>query len=323
MFIFRVLYGLVITAIFIFYRDTINVTIYNALIYSAIVFLGIFIVDLLASGVRNYKFLSAFISASFFLILGFVITQSFRSVFDNEAIRLVCLFIFIYIGIIIGYKNSKIFENFFGRINIKVSKTKLSASTKLIDTSTLIDGRIANIVESDFMEGSLVIPVFVLKELQNVADSHDHLRRQKGRRGLNVLKRLQEQTHISVEIDNTNFDDIGTVDEKLIEMAKKINAGIMTTDFNLMKVAEIQNIKVLNLNNLAIALRQTILPGEELQITVAKEGKDPSQGVGYLDDGTMVVVEQGRKNIGETLKVEVTSLLQTESGRIIFSRVKQ
>lgn len=323
MFIFRVLYGLVITAIFIFYRDTINVTIYNALIYSAIVFLGIFIVDLLASGVRNYKFLSAFISASFFLILGFVITQSFRSVFDNEAIRLVCLFIFIYIGIIIGYKNSKIFENFFGRINIKVSKTKLSASTKLIDTSTLIDGRIANIVESDFIEGSLVIPVFVLKELQNVADSHDHLRRQKGRRGLNVLKRLQEQTHISVEIDNTNFDDIGTVDEKLIEMAKKINAGIMTTDFNLMKVAEIQNIKVLNLNNLAIALRQTILPGEELQITVAKEGKDPSQGVGYLDDGTMVVVEQGRKNIGETLKVEVTSLLQTESGRIIFSRVKQ
>ncbi len=322
MFLFRILYGLVITSIFIFYRETIQIDIYYALVYSAIVFLGIFIVDILAGGVRNYKFLSSFLSASLFLILGFIITSSFRSVFANEAIRLVCLFIFIYIGIIIGYKNSRIIENFFGRINFKINKNRLVASQKLIDTSILIDGRIVNIVESDFLEGSLVIPVFILKELQNVADSHDHLRRQKGRRGLNVLKRLQEQSRVQIEIDNTNFDDIGTVDEKLIEMAKRLNAGIITTDFNLMKVAEIQNIKVLNLNNLAIALRQTILPGEELSITVAKEGKDPSQGVGYLDDGTMVVVEHGRKNIGETLKVEVTSLLQTESGRIIFSRVK-
>ncbi len=322
MFLFRILYGLVITSIFIFFRETIHIDIYHALIYSAIVFLGIFIVDILAGGVRNYKFLSSFLSASLFLILGFIITSSFRSVFANEAIRLVCLFIFIYIGIIIGYKNSRIIENFFGRINFKINKNRLVASQKLIDTSILIDGRIANIVESDFLEGSLVIPVFILKELQNVADSHDHLRRQKGRRGLNVLKRLQEQSRVPIEIDNTNFEDIGTVDEKLIEMAKRLNAGIITTDFNLMKVAEIQNIKVLNLNNLAIALRQTILPGEELSITVAKEGKDPSQGVGYLDDGTMVVVEHGRKNIGETLKVEVTSLLQTESGRIIFSRVK-
>ena len=222
----------------------------------------------------------------------------------------------------IGYRNSKLVENFFTKINIKVSKPKLTAIPKLVDTSTLIDGRIANIVEADFIEGSLIIPVFILKELQNVADSHDHLRRQKGRRGLSVLKRLQEQKGVHVEIDNTTFDDIGTVDEKLLAMAKKLGAGIMTTDFNLMKVAEIQNIKVLNLNNLAIALRQTILPGEELVITVAKEGKDPSQGVGYIDDGTMVVVEQGRKNIGDTLKVEVTSVLQTESGRIIFSRVK-
>ena len=228
----------------------------------------------------------------------------------------------LYIGIIIGYRNSKLVENFFLKINLKVTKPKTTAMPKLVDTSTLIDGRIANIVEADFIEGSLIIPVFILKELQNVADSHDHLRRQKGRRGLSVLKRLQEQKGVLVEIDNTTFDDIGTVDEKLLAMAKKTGASIMTTDFNLMKVAEIQNIKVLNLNNLAIALRQTILPGEELIITVAKEGKDPSQGVGYLDDGTMVVVEQGRKNIGDTLKVEVTSLLQTESGRIIFSRVK-
>lgn len=320
--LFRVLYGLAIGAIFIFFRDRIGIDIPHAVIYSAIVFLGIILVDLMAGGVKNYKFLSAFMSASLFLILGFVVTQSFRSVFANEAIRLICLFMFIYIGILIGYRNSKLVENFFTKINIKVSKPKLTAIPKLVDTSTLIDGRIANIVEADFIEGSLIIPVFILKELQNVADSHDHLRRQKGRRGLSVLKRLQEQKGVHVEIDNTTFDDIGTVDEKLLAMAKKLGAGIMTTDFNLMKVAEIQNIKVLNLNNLAIALRQTILPGEELVITVAKEGKDPSQGVGYIDDGTMVVVEQGRKNIGDTLKVEVTSVLQTESGRIIFSRVK-
>ena len=192
----------------------------------------------------------------------------------------------------------------------------------MLDTSTLIDGRIANIVDCGFIEGNLVIPGFVLKELQNIADSHDHLRRQKGRRGLNVLKRLQEQTNVKVEIDNTSFDEIGTVDEKLLALSMKINAAIITTDFNLMKVAEIQNIKVLNLNNLAIALRQTILPGEDLVITIAKEGKDPSQGVGYLDDGTMVVVENGKKRLGETLKVEATSLLQTESGRIIFTKVK-
>lgn len=320
--LFRLLYGLAIGAVFIFFRDRIGIDIPHAVIYSAIVFLGIILVDLMAGGVKNYKFLSAFISASIFLILGFVVTQSFRSVFANEAIRLVCLFMFIYIGILIGYRNSRLIEIFFTKINIKVSKPKLTAIPKLVDTSTLIDGRIANIVEADFIEGSLVIPVFILKELQNVADSHDHLRRQKGRRGLSVLKRLQEQKGVHVEIDNTTFDEIGTVDEKLLAMAKKLGAGIMTTDFNLMKVAEIQNIKVLNLNNLAIALRQTILPGEELVITVAKEGKDPSQGVGYIDDGTMVVVEQGRKNIGDTLKVEVTSVLQTESGRIIFSRVK-
>ena len=135
-------------------------------------------------------------------------------------------------------------------------------------------------------------------------------------------KNFNQATNVKVEIDNTSFDDIGTVDEKLLALSMKIYAAIITTDFNLMKVAEIQNIKVLNLNNLAIALRQTILPGEDLIITIAKEGKDPSQGVGYLDDGTMVVAENGKKRLGETLKVEATSLLQTESGRIIFTKVK-
>ena len=257
-------------------------------------------------------------------MLGFLLIQSFQSVFQQKEINLIVLFLFLYAGIIIGNKNHKFFESLITNVTLKHNSTKikLGSQPKVIDTSTLIDGRIANIVDCGFIEGNIVIPGFVLKELQNIADSHDHLRRQKGRRGLNVLKRLQEQTNIKVEIDNTSFDEIGTVDEKLLALSMKIHAAIITTDFNLMKVAEIQNIKVLNLNNLAIALRQTILPGEELVITIAKEGKDPSQGVGYLDDGTMVVVENGKKRIGETLKVEATSLLQTESGRIIFTKVK-
>jgi uncharacterized protein YacL len=137
-----------------------------------------------------------------------------------------------------------------------------------------------------------------------------------------VLKRLQEQSKLPVDINSQDFTDIGTVDEKLVALAKKLKAGIITTDFNLLKVAEIQNIKVINLNNLAMAMRQNVLPGEDLTITIVKEGKEQSQGVGYLDDGTMVVLENGRKMIGETVKVNVTSLLQTESGRIIFTKVR-
>lgn len=317
-----IIYALVAAAVFVVFRETIGIDIYRAVIYSAVLILGIILVDLVAGSTKSYKVLSSFLFAAIFLVIGFVVTSSLNSVLENEAIRLVVLFMFVYIGIVIGNRNYKSVENFINKTNSKGGKGKSVCMPKLLDTSTLIDGRIANIVDTDFIEGSLVIPVFVLKELQNIADSHDHLRRQKGRRGLNVLKRLQEQTGLHVEIDSTNFDDIGTVDEKLIALAKKIGAVIITTDFNLMKVAEIQTIKALNLNNLAIALRQTILPGEELIINVSKEGKDPSQGVGYLDDGTMVVVEQGKKNIGEKLKVEVTSLLQTESGRIIFTRAK-
>lgn len=215
------------------------------------------------------------------------------------------------------------FRSLISKISVKQPKQpKYSATAKVLDTSTLIDGRMADIVDTGIIEGALVIPTFVLKELQNIADSHDHLRRQKGRRGLNVLKKLQEQTILPVDINNTDFNDIGTVDEKLVALAKKLKAGIITTDFNLLKVAEIQNIPVLNINTLAMAMRQTVLPGEDFDISVVKEGKEQNQGVGYLDDGTMVVVENGRKLIGKTVRVSVTSLLQTESGRIIFTKAR-
>ncbi len=324
MILFRVAYILVVFAIFVIFRQSMDISLYMALLYACVTVLCILLLDVVLGGIKSYRIITSFLVGIAFLVLGFLLIQSFQSVFQQKEINLIVLFMFLYAGIIIGNKNHKFFESLITNVTLKhnSTKTKSNGQSKVLDTSTLIDGRIANIVDCGFIEGSLVIPAFVLKELQNIADSHDHLRRQKGRRGLNVLKRLQEQSNIKVEIDNTSFDEIGTVDEKLLALSMKLNAAIITTDFNLMKVAEIQNIKVLNLNNLAIALRQTILPGEDLVITIAKEGKDPSQGVGYLDDGTMVVVENGKKRIGETVKVEATSLLQTESGRIIFTKVK-
>lgn len=324
MILFRVAYIIAVFAIFVIFRQSMDISLYMSLLYACVTILCITLLDVVLGGIKSYRIITSFLVGIAFLVLGFLLIQSFQSVFQQKEINLIVLFMFLYAGIIIGNKNHKFFESLITNVTLKhnSTKTKSSGQAKVLDTSTLIDGRIANIVDCGFIEGSLVIPAFVLKELQNIADSHDHLRRQKGRRGLNVLKRLQEQSNIKVEIDSTAFDEIGTVDEKLLALSMKLNAAIITTDFNLMKVAEIQNIKVLNLNNLAIALRQTILPGEDLVITVAKEGKDPSQGVGYLDDGTMVVVENGKKRIGETLKVEATSLLQTESGRIIFTKVK-
>lgn len=324
MILFRIAYVIVVFAIFIIFRQSMDISFYMSLLYAGVTVLCISLLDVVLGGIKNYRIITSFLVGIAFLVLGFLLIQSFQSVFQQKEINLIVLFMFLYAGIIIGNKNHKFFESLITNVTLKHNSTKIKAGgqAKVLDTSTLIDGRIANIVDCGFIEGSLVIPSFVLKELQNIADSHDHLRRQKGRRGLNVLKRLQEQSNVKVEIDNTSFDEIGTVDEKLLALSMKLNAAIVTTDFNLMKVAKIQNIKVLNLNNLTIALRQTILPGEDLVITIAKKGKDPSQGVGYLDDGTMVVVENGKKRIGETVKVEATSLLQTESGRIIFTKVK-
>jgi len=192
----------------------------------------------------------------------------------------------------------------------------------VLDTSTLIDGRIHDIVMSNFIESKIIVPSFVLKELQNIADSHDHFKRQKGKRGLDVLKRLQEQKINEVEIVDRDFPEFGSVDEKLIEFTKEINGKLVTTDFNLIKVAEIKGVKCMNINQLALALKQTIFPQDEIKITITKEGKEYGQGIGYLDDGTMVVVENGRQLIGETRDIVVTSVLQTESGRIIFGKVK-
>ncbi|MBN2332851.1 MAG: TRAM domain-containing protein [Deltaproteobacteria bacterium] len=196
----------------------------------------------------------------------------------------------------------------------------VKGSEKIIDTSVIIDGRIADLSETGFLEGVLVVPQFVLQELQSIADSPDPLRRTRGRRGLDILKRMQNQAFIEIKIIDEDFPRIKEVDAKLVALAKKKQAKIITNDFNLNKVADLQGVAVLNINQLANALKPVVLPGETLHILIMKEGKEPLQGIGYLDDGTMVVVDHAKDLVGETLTVVVTSVLQTTAGRMIFAK---
>lgn len=191
---------------------------------------------------------------------------------------------------------------------------------KLLDTSVIIDGRIADICETGFIEGKLVIPVFVLEELQLIADSADSLKRIRGRRGLDILKRIQTDFQALVEIFHQDYDDIQGVDSKLIRLAQQIKGKIITNDFNLNKVADLQGVQVLNINELANAIKPVVIPGECMVVTVVKYGKEQGQGIAYLDDGTMIVVEGGHNYMNETLEVMVTSVLQTAAGRMIFAK---
>ena len=194
---------------------------------------------------------------------------------------------------------------------------------KILDTSAIIDGRIVDICKTGFIEGVLVVSGFVLEELRHIADSPDLLKRNRGRRGLDVLNKIQKEMDIPVQIYEGDFDDIPEVDSKLVKLAKTINGKIVTNDFNLNKVCELQGIAVLNINELANAVKPVVLPGEEMVAQIIKDGKEAGPGVAYLDDGTMVVVEGGRRYIGETIEVMVTSVLQTAAGRMIFAKPKQ
>ena len=192
---------------------------------------------------------------------------------------------------------------------------------KVLDTSVIIDGRIADICETGFLDGSLVVPQFVLRELQQVADSSDSLKRNRGRRGLDILQKMQKTTGINIEIVETDFPDIREVDLKLIELARRMSGKIVTNDFNLNKVAQLRGVPVLNINELTNSLKPIVLPGETMKVFVLKEGKEVGQGVAYLDDGTMVVVDQGKRVLGRTVEVVVTSVLQTTAGKMIFCRM--
>jgi uncharacterized protein YacL len=224
---------------------------------------------------------------------------------------------------ILGYVGFKVGFQKGGEFTLKglgITKPTEKESFKILDTSVIIDGRIADICETGFIEGVFLIPQFVLHELQHIADSPDSIKRTRGKRGLEILHRMQKSVDIEVRISDQDFPRVKEVDTKLVELAKKIEGKIITNDANLNKVAELQGIGVLNINELANALKPIVLPGEEINVYVLKEGKEHGQGVAYLDDGTMVVVENGRRFMGRSLDVVVTSVLQTTAGRMIFAK---
>jgi uncharacterized protein YacL len=240
----------------------------------------------------------------------------------SSAIQIYDLLLMTYVGLLVGASKGDLLNPAaLGTVFMGDRPTRRSA--KVLDTSVIIDGRIADIAEAGFIDGMMVVPEFVLRELQTVADSTDGSKRQRGRRGLDMLQRMQSNTAIQVQIVTDDFPSIREVDLKLLELAKKWEAKVVTNDFNLNKVAHLHHVEVLNINDLANALRPVVLPGERMTVLILKEGKEFNQGVGYLDDGTMVVVDHARKLIGKSVEITVTSVLQTASGKMIFGKMDE
>jgi uncharacterized protein YacL len=259
------------------------------------------------------------------VFLGWSLGAVYQKVGTDDAtgmfIRVFFLVILPYIGFLVGTQKSEWLNpahlfRFF-------KEKSHGRSYKILDTSVIIDGRITDLCDTGFVEGTLVIPQFVLKELQLIADSADGLKRQRGRRGLDVVNHLQKSSQISVVIWEMDFPEIRDVDSKLMELAKQLDGKLVTNDVNLSKVAKLRGISIMNINELANALRPVVLPGETMKVFVIKEGKEKDQGVGYLDDGTMVVVDNSRRLIGQNIDVTVTSVLQTTVGKMIFGRYNE
>ena len=208
-------------------------------------------------------------------------------------------------------------------IKTEMPETGEDKRYKLLDTSAIIDGRIADVIDSGFLEGTLLIPVFVLEELQRIADSADALKRVRGRRGLDILQKIRSEAKLAVEIGSRDFDDIAEVDSKLVRLGQLVGGKIVTNDYNLNKVSELQGVPVLNVNELANAVKPVVVPGESMRVTVVKDGKEQGQGVAYLDDGTMIVIEGGHRHLNQNIDVEVTSALQTAAGRMIFAKPRR
>lgn len=268
------------------------------------------------------------------LIIAFLISQVYTGIAGSEffyigTILSVITYVFLgYLGILVATRKGKdIISNLITARKSATLKSKgkdHEATTKILDTSVIIDGRIADIMKTGFIEGKIVIPEFVLVELRHIADSSDGLKRNRGRRGLDVLNRIQSE--YGIEIYNTDseksLDEIPEVDVKLLKLAQLMNGKVVTNDFNLNKVAMIKGVEVLNINELANTVKPVVLPGEDMTLFLVKQGKETNQAVAYLDDGTMIVVEEGRRFIGQTINVTVTSVLQTAAGRMIFAKPK-
>lgn len=264
------------------------------------------------------------------LFVAYLITIPLNSISIAVVSTVLPIFVTIFLGYFgfqIGFKKRDELINLFtltrniGKKKEEEDPTK-GKQLKILDTSVIIDGRIADICKTGFLEGTLVIPEFVLEELQHIADSSDVLKRNRGRRGLDILNKIQKELPINVEIYEGDFDEISEVDSKLVKLAKLSAGMVVTNDFNLNKVCELQGVSVLNINDLANAVKPVVLPGEELKVQVIKDGKEQHQGVAYLDDGTMIVVEGGREYISKHIDVVVTSVLQTSAGRMIFAKPK-
>lgn len=266
------------------------------------------------------------------LILGLIIANLFGAMLSDfgwvgKGIWILLTALLGYLGLSVSVKKREEIWSVFSNFPKFVGKDKFSkgeVSAKVIDTSVIIDGRIADLCASGFLEGTLIVPAFVLEELRHIADSPDLLKRNRGRRGLDILNKMRKEADINVQIyDNVRgLEDAPEVDTKLVKLAQRLGAKIVTNDFNLNKVAELHGVKVLNINELANAVKPVVLPGEEMTVQVVKDGKEAGQGVAYLDDGTMIVVDGGKKYIGQTIKVVVTSVLQTAAGRMIFAKPK-
>ena len=251
-----------------------------------------------------------------------LLTDTAFDISSLSFIKLFVLFLMTYVGLVVGANKGELLNlSAFG--GIFGGERPAKKSYEILDTSVIIDGRIADICETGFIDGILVIPHFVLRELQQVADSADTLKRNRGRRGLDILQRIQKMADLTVQFVENDYPQVREVDMKLIELAKELDAKIVTNDFNLNKVAQLRGVEVLNINELANALKPVYLPGETMKVFILKEGKEFNQGIAYLDDGTMVVVDNARKMIGKTVDSSVTSVLQTTAGKMIFGRYEE
>ncbi len=279
-------------------------------------------------GLRKVS-VSGLSSAVFGLILGLIMAKLVGDAFSItpisaetlSSIRVILTLVFCYLGMVMALRGKDEFNIIIPYVRLR--RQDQAEDVTLLDTSVIIDGRITDIFKTRFLSGKIIIPKFVLRELQQIADSTDPIKRQRGRRGLEILNNVQKESGLDISINEEDFTETKEVDAKLVKLAKLLEAKILTVDYNLNRVATIQGIRVLNINELANALKSLVFPGEEMQIKLIKEGKEHNQAVGYLDDGTMVVVEDARRLIGQEVKVVVTSVLQTQAGRMVFTKIER
>jgi len=285
--------------------------------------LSVIIFEIRLRAVSLKRLIGAVIGSILGIIGAYLFSQVIRNSIEpghtQSFLQLFIMLLMAYVGLIVGASKGDLL-NLSALGGIFGGEKQTKKTFKILDTSVIIDGRIADIAETGFLDGILVIPQFVLRELQLVADSADSLKRNRGRRGLDILQRVQKIATVHVQIVEDDFPAVREVDMKLIELAKLYEGKIVTNDFNLNKVAQLQGVEVLNINELANSLKPIVLPGEIMKVFILKEGKEYNQGVAYLDDGTMVVVDNARKMIGKTIDISVTSVLQTTAGKMIFGK---